>query len=353
MKKKIAVLLGIGITFFIVPFLINIYSIFRLISLAIGIIIIVISINLMERHNIILTLLLPLILIILAYGADTFLLNKFMHVPIFVYGEKSSAKMKTYNSFFYRIYNCDGSLVLDYGYKKSYACSDKDLDVINVNTLLHDPHASYQKYDNKFVKVAGKVSKITGNESIELSLFTNSENSLNGYVNFNTNYSLKVESTADLSSFRVYDEITVIGRVEQIDEVGGQTIINLKDTKIIPSSIYDDYTFEVVTNDVESLTDLDKENNYYYYGITSLNVLYNADNIYELSYLLSDSKIKWDDLIKDGNLSEYKDENEKVIMQKYEFDKYTLVSCANNKKIIANKKFNIDENICSLELENS
>ena len=52
LKKRLIWLLGLGLTLVIVPFIINVYSIFRLISLIIGIILIMIIFCLKKKRSI-------------------------------------------------------------------------------------------------------------------------------------------------------------------------------------------------------------------------------------------------------------------------------------------------------------
>ena len=168
MKKRLIWLLGLGLTLVIVPFIINVYSIFRLISLIIGIILIMISFCLKKKRSIFLIILVPLIILVVSLGLDTLLVYKLRYVPIFSLQVKSNKDVKTYNSLFYRVYDCKKDLILDYGYNKNYACSNDLLETISVNKFLQDNKASFKEYKNKFVRINGKVSKISGNEVIEM-----------------------------------------------------------------------------------------------------------------------------------------------------------------------------------------
>ena len=105
MKKRLIVLLGLGLTLMIVPFLINIYSIFRIISLVVGIILITVSLCLKKKRNVFYIILVPLIMLVFSYGIDTLLFYTLKRVPVFSYAIKSSDKMRTYNSFFYRVFD--------------------------------------------------------------------------------------------------------------------------------------------------------------------------------------------------------------------------------------------------------
>lgn len=347
MKKRLIVLLGLGLTLMIVPFLINIYSIFRIISLVLGIILITVSLCLKKKRNIFYIILVPLIMLVFSYGIDTLLFYTLKRVPVFSYAIKSSDKMRTYNSFFYRVFDCNGNLTLDYGYTKNYVCSNDCLDAININSFMQDAEESFKKYHHKFVHIYGKISKITGNENIELASFTQGDDTLNGYVNFNLNNILIVNTDENLSKYRIYDYVDVYGKVTSIND--GK--ITLTNTKLVASNIYDTYSFEIIASDDNKLTNLVKEKDYYYYGLNTINVKYDGDNIYELSYLLTDDRFKFDDLIQDKEYEVFKNDEDVEIAKKYKLEKFDLLECSNGKKIVANSKSKANQSICDLELD--
>lgn len=347
MKKRLIVLLGLGLTLMIVPFLINIYSIFRIISLVLGIILITVSLCLKKKRNIFYIILVPLIMLVFSYGIDTLLFYTLKRVPVFSYAIKSSDKMRTYNSFFYRVFDCNGNLTLDYGYTKNYVCSNDCLDAININSFMQDAEESFKKYHHKFVHIYGKISKITGNENIELASFTEGNNTLNGYVNFNLNNILIVNTEENLSKYRIYDYVDVYGKVTSIND--GK--ITLTNTKLVASDIYDTYSFEIIASDDNKLTNLVKEKDYYYYGLNTINVKYDGDNIYELSYLLTDDRFKFDDLIKGKEYEVFKNDEDVEIAKKYKLEKFDLLECSNGKKIVANSKSKANQSICDLEID--
>lgn len=347
MKKRLIVLLGLGLTLMIVPFLINIYSIFRIISLLVGIVLITVSLCLKKKRNVFYIILVPLIMLVFSYGIDTLLFYTLKRVPVFSYAIKSSDKMRTYNSFFYRVFDCNGDLTLDYGYTKNYVCSNDCLDAININSFMQDAEESFKKYHHKFVHIYGKISKITGNENIELASFTQGDDTLNGYVNFNLNNILIVNTEENLSKYRIYDYVDVYGKVTSIND--GK--ITLTNTKLVASDIYDTYSFEIIASDDNKLTNLVKEKDYYYYGLNTINVKYDGDNIYELSYLLTDDRFKFDDLIKGKEYEVFKNEEDVEIAKKYKLEKFDLLECSNGKKIVANSKSKANQSICDLELD--
>ena len=352
MKKSIIILLIIGLICLIIPFCISSYSLIRLIVLGIGIFLITLSLIFFKRKNLFLIILTPIILICLSYAVDTFLFYQFSRIPVFIYEAKSNDIISTYNSFFYRIFNCEGKLILDYGYQKNYVCNNTALETIDINTFLSNINNTYKNYKNKFVKISGKISKISGSEIIELSSYTPSSTSLNGYVNFDNDYIVHAKTSELLSKYRIYDNITIIGRVENKKQENNQTIINLIDVVLIPSDIYQSFTYEIVNDAEANLISLVSEQNYYLYGIKSLNVKYATDAIYEISYLISDSRIALDDIIKGINAYNIYDAEDKLAAKTYELEKFNVLVCQNDKKIFANKNIPLNSGVCTKKAQN-
>ncbi len=346
MNKKSLVLLIIGFLFLIIAFVIGSYNIIKVVFLLVGIVLcsFVVFVN---YKNYITSILVFLFLLIASYGIDTFLFYKFDKIPIYVYEVSSSDKVKVYNSLFYRIFDCNDSLILDYGYKKNYVCDNLALDQIDINEFLSDFDNIYEKYNNKFVKITGKISKISGNDYLELNSYTFGENKLNGYVNFNSNYIVRVNVNENLSKYRIYDDITVIGRLESMKVDNGVFIFELVDSKLIASNVYDSFEYEVINSDDKDLISYVNLQNYYLYGINTIYLKYSNDTIYELNYLITDDRITLDDILKNANSEEIlRNEEGEIVANKYTLEKFNVLVCNNDKKIIANKDYNLSIELC-------
>ncbi|MEG1288068.1 MAG: hypothetical protein RSD29_01785 [Bacilli bacterium] len=344
MKKNIFV--TIGSLFIIIAFLVNCYSIFRLVLLATGIFLIVLQYTINKPKHIIFLVLLPIILIVSTYLVDTALFDYAKRLPIYVYEVKSSDKVSSYNSFFYRIYNCDGVLTKDLGYKESYMCKRDDLLNQDINAFLGETLETYKNYNNKFVKITGKISKLSGLDTIELSSYDKNETSLNGYVTFNTSYIVRAKTNIDLNQFKIYDFVTIIGLVDSLTNNNDNYVINLIDTLVIPSDIYKDYTLEVVNNDSKELKEYVNKD-FYLYGIDKIFVHYDKDVVYDLSYLITDTRISLEDILKDKESEELKNEDKVLIAKKYNIDKFNLLVCTNNKTIFSNNKYSLPIELCN------
>ena len=122
------------------------------------------------------------------------------------------------------------------------------------------------------------------------------------------------------------------------------TII-LEDAYTIPSDIYDDYTYKVTTNNTKNLKIL--LNNYYLYGIDSINVKYSNNSIYELNYVLTDGKINIGDIMNNIGGEILRDSENIIVAKKYELDDFNIMVCENDKTIFANKNYELNANLCN------
>ena len=349
MKKRSIVLLVLGFVLIILPFIFNIFNIFnilRLLCIIVGIFLTTLGVALNKKNHIILVIIIPLIIFAITYAFDMLLFYTFHRIPVYVYEIKSNDNVKNYNSFFYRLYSCNNNLIMDYGYQMEYACDTDLLKTLDINEILSNPQESYTKYKNKFVRVHGKIGKIVNLDRIELNMYDKDDININGYVNFNFNYSLNVPVKNDLKDLRIYEEIDVIGRINKLTNNG--TTLIMVDSVLIPSDIYDKWTYEIVMNNDKSFKSI--ADNYYFFGIDELNIKYTDDNIYELSYLINDKKIDVNSIIKGIDISNtYNNEEGNISAEEYKLEKFNLLKCSNDKIVIANKKIKLDINTCLME----
>ena len=193
MKKEKSWLYILGILFIIVPLFLNFYSILKLISCVLGIVILIITKAINNKKIIISSLGILVISSLVLYGVDLLSVKLFNSYPIISLEEKSSDKMQVYNAVLYRVYNCDNVKTIDMGYKKEFVCNKELLKEIDVNAFLENPKDSYKTNLNKFVRITGKITKIVGNSQIELNSYSTSE-SLNGYAVFDDNKTIVLKN---------------------------------------------------------------------------------------------------------------------------------------------------------------
>ena len=349
MNKKEVLLKVLGILFVIIPFLFNEYSLLRALSVWIGILLIIGGIFFNKKKNILKILALIIIFISIFFGIDFLLAKYFNRVPIMSYEIKSSNKVATYNSLYYRMYDCDGEKVFDIFYRKKYACQI-NLEEKDINSLLSNIANNFDKYHNRFLNVNGKISSIEGSTSIAMQTFEIAENSMNGQVKFSDNITLVIMNNGDLEKveeLKIYDTINVIGRIDKIKNNGQSKEIIMEDAVITNRNDYNDFVINVIENkscEID-LKLMSKTENYTYYShcLDSIYVKYDNENIYDLGYVLTDKRMTFEMLV-DGI---EKEEDEEHIAELYKLDEFNIIKCkSSNNIIIGNKKLNLKKNYC-------
>jgi len=338
MKKRKIFLLIISLLLIVVPFFINIYSIYKILSICLGIILLDVFLAMKEKVNIFLLVYLPIILIIFTYAIDYLKTYAFNLSPIYVFENKINDNISVYNSLFYRIYKCDNKYIFDNNYEKNFVCETKLLDEISINKLLNEPLESYKKHKNDFIKVTGKISKIIGTSSIELQAYTFVDGSVNGYVKFNETSKLIIKlDDIDISNYRIYDYITVVGLLNSYDKDSQKLI--MVNSKIEDNNLYSNFTYHVIESNNCSKNLKEYTNNYYTYCLENIYLDYGIDK-YELSYALKDKKINFEKIVENSEMTE----NENKIT--YELEKFRVLVCSENKNILVNKNEKIDYSWC-------
>lgn len=348
MKKKKLILLIIGLLLNIIPQFINVYTIYRLFSVLVGLIIIQVALIIDKKDKVWRTILFPIIFLILSFAIDYGIVHIFNRVPIYATRIKSSNEVTNYNSLFYRIYSCDNKLIIDNLYKKEYLCSKKSIEKIDVTSFLNNVIENYKDYKDKFVKLEGKISKVNGTYNLELQGYTLTEESINGYVLFSDNVTLEVNfnEITDLTTYKVYDSITLIGRIDELIKKGSYYTIKMQDSIILNSDLYETFELSIVEknkcgNDRSEYAKID-ELTYYTSCLDNVYVKYNAENVYDLSYVLIDKKMNLKSLV--SKAEEKIEENNNIL---YKFEKFNILECSNKTEvIIGNRKLKIDSPYC-------
>lgn len=344
MKRIYSIIVGLLLC--ITPFCVDTYSLYRLIAITIGMFIIIITYATYKKKNIIFLLILPILLVGVTYMIDHILAMKLNHVPIYAYEVKSSDEVSTYNSFSYRIYDCGQKRIFDNGYKLEYMCSKDALKTIDINAFLKDPEEAFHKNKEKFVKIKGKISKISGKDLIELSPYEENIDALNGVVKFDANISLRIKTFNDLSAYRIYDDFLVIGQVEKIEREKEKVIIHLTDTVYYSGEDYQTFTYEVEPMDTLEVKEYMKNKEYYLYGLNNIYLKYKNFSKYELSYVLTDERIFLEDILDDAKKRDITKENE-VIATIYEKEDFDIIKCINNKVYFTKKNISGNDNLCN------
>ena len=67
--------------------------------------------------------------------------------------------------------------------------------------------------------------------------------------------------------------------------------------------------------------------------------------------MLQDEKLTFDDLVDDMDFKIISNKDEEEVAKVYNLEKFNVIECSNNKKIVANKNNKIPSDVCDMELE--
>ena len=339
MKKYYIILIVMGLILIILPYCINFFSIFRLISLLIGIVVLFVGLIIYKPKKTLRVVVYPIVIFGLILVWDFIVASALKGIPVIAFFHESSPKVRTYNSLFYRVYDCDNIKTFDGNYMKKFICNPESIDITPINKFLENPKESYKDSKGKFVRLKGKINTIVGNSSLTLNAY-DEKIELNGDVVFDEEKKVVINNLdINPADYHIYDVIEVIGLVDSFKESDDQTIIYLNDAVIIKSDLYTKY--ELLVNNINSREKIKKDEKLYYLGIQGIFYKYDENNIYEIDYLLLDKRENLENLIGDISPSEL-DEVHKL----YELENYNIVVCENEDIIFANKDITKLQNVC-------
>ncbi len=357
MKNVTKILNVIGIIVIVVSFILKKFDYARLLELLLGVLLIEIALIYKKPKRRIIIFLMPFILLTFLYTIDTVLTYKFDCNPIFAKEVVSSNNFKNYNSIFYRIYNCTDIEYYDFFYQKSDVCDINSMDEKNINSLASDVITNFKNYKDKFYVFNGKVSFKEGNNIIDMQSFSVGEDSINGNVIFNDNITFKfyLNNSYNNEKLKVYDNVKIVGKISKLENTSGNYTIVIKDAYLDDEDLYDNFSINVVNS---KSCEKDKKEyvktedlNYYTSCLNNLYIIYEENEVYELSYALKDKKIELSELLVEYN---NKINNDTIKNELYEFNDYNILVCENKKDIIiGNKSLSLDNNYCEVtELDN-
>jgi hypothetical protein len=303
-------------------------------------------------------IMISLILLFSSIIIDGVIVYTFKRIPVFTYSIIKKDNNVVYTSLGMRVWQCNeedyDNLKVDPFYKKGYMCNAKEIETIDINTFLNTIVQNHSEYKNNYVKIKGKISKKSGINSIEMRPYTETENKVNGYVEFADNITLKIifkENDINLDSYDVYDEITVVGVIKNMDSNQGNHTIYMSDTILVSSINLAEYTLTTTKEKKCNKESIQMFNNdeisLHKYCLKEVLVTF-PDGQYELSAAISSNKITIDSLYKDP----VKKETNQNGAELYKFEDYNILVCQNKKDIyIGHTKMKITDIKCEEESE--
>ncbi len=326
--------------------------------------IILLSINIVGSYKLKYSKIFPIfiLLFVISIVLDGIIVISIKRIPVFAYNIITTRKTIVYNSVGVRVWQCDrenyNNVLVDVFYNNGYMCSAEDIDAIDSNSFLNSVVENYSEYKNTYVKINGKISKKTGQNYIEMNPYEKTEVTLNGYVPFANNITLRIifnESSPELDNYDVYDEITIVGIIKNMENESGNYVIYMYDSKVVSSVNLTTYSINATKEDVcsaeKNILYTSGTSNIYSYCLENIVVTYSNDNKYELSYALSSNKLNVNQLNK-----KYLEKEKSAIDNSYlyRFENYSLLICDKNKSndmIFGPKDMSFENVICELKVE--
>ena len=300
------------------------------------------------------------VLLFVSVVVDGILVKVFKRIPAFTYNVVSNGKVNIYYSPGLRVWQCDkdkyNDLIIDEFYNKGYVCNAEDISTIDSNSFLNSVIENFDDYHNQFVKIKGKISKKNSQISIEMRPYTESEIKVNGYVEFSNNIVLKIffeQPTQALDEYDIYDDITILGLVKNMDSANGSYTIYMDSARILSTIDLDDFEISLTTESKCSgektllLTHNNKQ--IYTYCVLESFVSYGSTTN-ELADSISSGKIDITDLYKGYRNFETDDNKNKL----YDMGSYKVLMCneeSSNDIIIGKNNMKISDVICDAKPE--
>lgn len=292
--------------------------------------------------------------IILLIIVDSIIVFIFKTIPVFAYNITTYGNIRVYNSIGIRVWQCDKNnykdLVVDPFYKQGYMCDVADTDALSINSFLNSIVENYDTYNNNYVKIEGKISKKNSRRLIEMQSYEDNSITINGYVSFANNITLRVLFNSEeeiLDNYDIYDDITVVGIIKNMEKNGDNYVIYMSDSRVIGDVNLDRYTL-TVTPAKECKDDklLFKSDNIsvYTHCIEDIVIDYGQKK-YELATVLSSGKLSVSELY-NYSLNEEKNDTEDTLYYNGSYNVLVCNSETSNDIIIGDENMGFDDVMC-------
>lgn len=303
-----------------------------------------------------------LVILFASIALDGIVVIQFKRIPIFAYNIINSKNARVYNGIGVRVWQCDkedyNDLIAVPFYKKGYMCNADDMPAMEANSFLNSVVENYDDYKNMYIKIKGKISKKNGQNYIEMRPYENTDITINGYVNFADNITLRIlfpNNSHDLDDYDIYDEITIIGIVKNLEQENEKYIIYMYDSKVVSEINLKEFSITATPEEKcqteKNLIYTSDNQKVYTYCLSQIVVSYADGNKYEIASSLSSNKLTTDDLKKDP-LDIKTDEKTKNTI--YQYEDYSVMYCnpeTSEDIIIGNKNMKFDSVTCDIKIE--
>lgn len=327
-------LLLVSIILLLTSICITKFTVIRLILWIISLIILSINIKKSYHYTSSKTIIIAIISLIVSIILDGVIVYTFNKIPVFTYNIISTKDSVVYSSLGMRVWQCNKNdyknIKVDPFYEKGYMCNANNIETIDINTFLNLVVQNHSEYKNKYVKIKGKISKKSGLNSLEMRSYTKKDTQVNGYVEFADNITLKIifkDDKISLDSYDIYDEITIVGIIKNMESEDNNHIIYMSNTELVSTINLDEHnitvTKETKCNSENTLIHSTNEYNLYNYCLKEIIVTY-PDGQYELSSSLSSNKLTIEEIYKNAEKIETSQNDDSKI---YRLEDYSVLVC--------------------------
>lgn len=301
-----------------------------------------------------------LIYLILFILLDSICVVTLHKIPVFTLSIVTKDNVRVHNALGYKVWQCNKKnseeLVIEPFYRKGYACDIDDIDNVNINDLLTSLNNNFDEYKSTYVKVTGKISRKDGQNYVEMQAYQETEDALNGYVTFSETITLSImfnQNDSTLDVYDIYDEITVVGLIKNMESIDGKRTIYMYDAKL--TSAINLNTYEITATRSKKCKEDKKliyetnEDKIYTYCLEDIIVKYQDDNLeYELPSVLSSNKLDIETMIEDANSKKSNKDTKDIL---YKYDTYNILVCdkeTSKDVIIMSPKLDFDDVKCTI-----
>lgn len=352
-KIKI-VLMIISIILVIVSIAINRSTFIRPLLFLIALFMIIIIFIINKKNKILRGMVTFLLTIIMLIILDNIVVVTFKTIPVFSYNIINYDNIRVYNSIGIRVWQCDkdnyDNLLVDPFYKKGYMCDVSDTDAIDSNSFLSSVVENYDTYKNNYIKIDGKISKKNSLNLIEMQPYEENSITVNGYVTFADNITLRIlfnEPNELLDNYDVYDDVIVVGIIKNMEKEGDKYVIYMSDSKVVSDIDLNEYALTVTPSVTckDDKTIFKNDNmNVYSHCIEDIIIDYGIKK-YELATALSSGKININELYESPDGEDVNEDGDTL----YYNDSYSVVVCNEETSkdiIIGNSSMTFEDVTC-------
>lgn len=215
----------LGIFLVVISFFIT-NHLLQFIIINIGIIILIISCVIERQHKKIAILIYSIIIFSIAQFFDYLTIKYFNKPPILTYNVMEFNNVKIYDSFFYRVWQCNtekNEYIVDDLQKIGYFCNMDYIESTNINNYAVELVSNFSRYYNTYIKLNGIVYDVNEEFIILKSYIYKDEKLI-----FNDNLTIKIYLNSSFNNIKKNQEIEVTGKVIEIND----KVVYLDDTTI-------------------------------------------------------------------------------------------------------------------------